>query len=584
MKSRIGWKLFFAFLIIVLWGLTVSYLTLKPRLSRILTADIEKNLLQKAYLIRDHVDSEYDGNDWSFKDADALADRMGWEIGGRVTLLAGDGRVLGDSDLDLKQLAQVDNHLLRPEIQMALDRPYGLSRRHSNTVGNDSLYLAVKTKRGFARVALPLGVVETAEAEVRKSILIAAAIALAVASVMGVLLSRSVVRSLLRMSDVAGRIAQGDFSKRLSVVSQDEIGSLAASINRMADGLEKRVGELKTERDQLTTILDGMVEGVLVTDSRGEIVLVNPALVSMVHLEGDNRGKTVLECLRNAEVHDAVEKALSEKMPQEQEISIQLGGEERQVVVHSAPLESGSVSVFYDVTGIRKLENIRKDFVANVSHELKTPLTCIRGYAETLKSGALADETAAHRFVEKIESNAAQLQNLVEDILRLSQIESGRLEVHPVSTDLKPLVDSLLDEFADLARAKKIGLFSEIPADFSLKSDSQALRQVIGNLVENAVKYTPEGGQVRIGAEATRDGARVWVRDTGIGIAEADLPRVFERFYRVDKARSRQMAGTGLGLAIVKHMVQAHGGDVGVKSDLGKGSEFWFTIPKETNA
>jgi len=584
LKSRIGLKLFSAFLIIVLWGLTVSYLTLKPRLSRILTADIEKNLIQKAYLIRDHVDSEYDGNDWSAKDADVLADRMGWEIGGRVTLLAGDGRVLGDSDLDLKQLAQVDNHLLRPEIQMALDHPYGLSRRHSNTVGNDLLYLAVKTKRGFARVALPLGVVETAEAEVRKSILMAAAIALAVASVMGIFLSRSIVRSLLRMSDVAGRIAQGDFSKRLSSVSKDEIGSLAVSINRMADGLEKRVGELKSERDQLTTILDGMVEGVLVTDSRGEIVLVNPALVSMIHLEGDSRGKTVLECLRNAEVHDAVEKALSEKMPQEQEIAIQLGGEERHVVVHSAPLESGSVSVFYDVTGIRKLENIRKDFVANVSHELKTPLTCIRGYAETLKSGALADETAAHRFVEKIESNAAQLQNLVEDILRLSQIESGRLEVHPVSTALKPLADSLLEEFADLARTKKIGLFSEITSVFSLKADPQALRQVIGNLVENAVKYTPEGGQVRIGAEATRDGARVWVRDTGIGIAEADLPRVFERFYRVDKARSRQMAGTGLGLAIVKHMVQAHGGEVGVKSELGKGSEFWFTIPKETNS
>lgn len=403
--------------------------------------------------------------------------------------------------------------------------------------------------------------------------------ALLLSAVVGILLSRSLKHSFERIREVIHRIAQGDFSKRLYRMPQDEIGALARAVNAMADGLEKQVTELKGERDQLTTILDGMVEGVLVTDEKGEVLLVNPALVSMLYLEGPCAGKTVLECLRNAEVNDAVEKALTERVPQEQEIAILVGGEERNVVVHSAPLVSGSVSVFYDVTNIRRLENVRKDFVANVSHELKTPLTCIRGYAETLRHGALADPEASKRFVEKIETNATQLQNLVEDILQLSQIESGRLEINVVPTNLKPVVAAVCEEFAEMARAKGLALRNGVEKDMTVPADPQAFRQILTNLVENALKYTPDGGTVTVFAKARDALCRITVTDTGIGIPEKELPRVFERFYRVDKARSRKLEGTGLGLAIVKHLVQAHGGEVGVKSELGKGSEFWFTIP-----
>jgi two-component system phosphate regulon sensor histidine kinase PhoR len=432
---------------------------------------------------------------------------------------------------------------------------------------------------GFVRVALPLQVIEKTKKEIRRSVIVAALVALAIAGLMGMLLSRSVARSLLRMSDVAQRISKGDFSKRLYSIPKDEVGTLARAINSMADGLESQLGELKRERNQLATILDGMVEGVLVTDPKGRIVLVNPALTGMLGLVGDCVGRTVLECLRNAAVNDAVEKALSEKALQEQEIEIFIGGEERSVVVHSAPLTAGSVSVFYDVTNVRRLENVRKEFVANVSHELKTPLTCIRGYAETLRTGALSDGDAARRFVEKIETNAGQLQNLVEDILKLSQIESGRLEIATAPTALGPVIGSLCDEFSDLAESKKISLKKEVAADLTVPVDVQAFRQILGNLVQNAVKYTPESGAVTVSARALGGVCRVSVSDTGIGIPETDISRVFERFYRVDKARSRAMGGTGLGLAIVKHLVQAHGGDVGVKSEVGKGSEFWFTIP-----
>ncbi len=404
-------------------------------------------------------------------------------------------------------------------------------------------------------------------------------VAVPLSIVVGLILARSIRHSLERLTEVAERISRGDFSKRLHRMPGDEIGTLARAVNAMATSLETQVAELKRDKNQLATILDGMVEGVLVTNEKGQIVLVNPALTSMLHLGKDAVGRTILECLRNAAVNGAVERAVTQGLPQEQEIALYLGGNERNVVVHSAPLNAGAVSVFYDVTNIRKLEDVRKDFVANVSHELKTPLTCIRGYAETLRSGALGDEPAARRFVEKIETNAAQLQNLVEDILKLSQIESGRLEFSASPTALKPVAMTLCEEFADMARGKKIALKNRVEGDPVAKADPQAFRQILSNLVENAIKYTPEGGEVTVAAE-TRDGfCRFTVTDTGIGIPEADLPRVFERFYRVDKARSRQMEGTGLGLAIVKHLVQAHGGEVGVKSEVGKGSEFWFTIP-----
>jgi two-component system phosphate regulon sensor histidine kinase PhoR len=405
------------------------------------------------------------------------------------------------------------------------------------------------------------------------------ALAVPLSVLVGFILARSIRHSLERLTEVADRISRGDFSKRLHRIPTDEMGTLARAVNAMATSLEAKVAELKRDKNRLATILDGMVEGVLVTNEKSEISLVNPALTSMLGVENDCVGKTVLECLRNAAVNDAVEKAVAQGVPQEQEITLYVEGEERNVLVHSAPLHAGSVSVFYDVTNIRRLENVRKDFVANVSHELKTPLTCIRGYAETLRSGALEDAASARKFVEKIESNASQLQNLVEDILKLSQIESGRLELAAAPVSLEPLVDAICEEFSELARGKGIDLRIRVAGDIVVRADPQAFRRILGNLVENALKYTPAGGVVTVAAEVSDGFCRVSVSDTGIGIPEADLPRVFERFYRVDKARSRQMEGTGLGLAIVKHLVQAHGGEVGVTSEIGKGSEFWFTLP-----
>lgn len=582
MKPKIAWKLFAAFFLVIVGSFITLYVILALRLDRFLVQETQKNLLQKALLIRDHVES-LSPSEWNPETTYDLAHRMSEESQSRVTLIAPDGTVLGESDVGRENLGTIENHLDRPEIQEALRKEYGLSRRHSATVKIDFLYLALKTRKGFVRVALPLEIVKHSEDEIRRSILIALLVALAIASLAGLVLSRSAIRFLLRMSEAAQQIARGDLSVRLHGMTRDEIGDLGRAINSMAEGLDRQMAELKTEKTQLKTILDGMIEGVLVTNAGGEILQINPALQSMMCVPAECAGKTVLECLRNPSIHDAVKTVLRDGMPLEKEVEAWVDGEERNLIVHTGPLElpkgvRGSVSVFYDVTNLRKLEGIRKEFVANVSHELRTPLTCIRGFAETLRSGALEDRDAARRFVEKIESNAAQLQNLVEDLLDLSKIESGRLELDPQPCRVRSITESVLENFETL-KAKRLSMENRIVPEIEVRVDPKAFRQILANLIDNAIKYTPEGGRIMVTSEIIGGLCRVTVTDTGIGIPKKDLPRVFERFYRTDKARSRQMGGTGLGLAIVKHLVQAHGGEVGVRSEVGNGSEFWFTVP-----
>lgn len=329
---------------------------------------------------------------------------------------------------------------------------------------------------------------------------------------------------------------------------------------------------------QLEIVLNAMIEGVLVTNERCEIVLVNPACRAMLGLEEDCREKKLLECFRNKSFFDSIESVLKTGKAEELALTLVTGPEEKHFIIHTTPLPLGAVSVFNEITRLRQLENIRKEFVANVSHELKTPLTKIRGFAETLQSGAIADRQVALQFVGKIEKSAVQLQSLVEDILKLSELESGRFALHPTVIPLGETIRGLQEHFAEALQNKKLEFETVIPKDLQIIADRGALQQILTNLIENAIKYTPGPGTITVTAKQAQGQATITVADTGIGIPAGELLRIFERFYRVEPSRSRELGGTGLGLAIVKHLVQILGGTIEVKSQPGKGSEFSVTI------
>ena len=362
--------------------------------------------------------------------------------------------------------------------------------------------------------------------------------------------------------------------------SSDELGEIARAIDRLGEQLELRLREVIGEKEQLQAVLGSMAEGVLVLDPKGRIVLANRRLRELLGLQGDIEGRTPLEVLRNADLEQALAQAGAANAPLFREI--ELGGRARRVLgIRAAPLrgekQGGVVAVFGDLTELRRLEVVRRDFVANASHELRTPLTAVQGFAETLASGKVpaADRP---RYLEIILQHARRLGSLVDDLLELSRIESGKLELLPSDVPLAAVVDRALDSLSSLFEQRKISARRGRMEPVLVRADARALEQVLVNLLENAGKYTELGGRVEVRAESLGDMVRVSVEDTGIGIPEAHLARIFERFYRVDKARSRALGGTGLGLSIVRHLVESMGGQVSVDSTPGKGSIFHFTL------
>ncbi len=583
MSSKLAWKLFFGSFSVLAATLLFVYFQMTPVLIRQEESLIEDSLKQRLSLIRERLDN-LPNQSWQTDSLDTLVDSMGELVQVRITVLDFDGRVLADSDKSLDDLKRLENHLLRPEIQDLKRMPTSVVRRYSMTLRQKMMYAATVAQRGFIRVALPMEQVEKTLSVVRRSILSSCLLAFLFSGILYFILSRYLTQTLSFLSDAASSIAKGDFSKRIHISSEDELGTLGKAINDMAKGLGRQFSELDTEKNQLITILDGMVEGVLVTNNQQEILLANPALHLMMDIKESCLHKTTLEAFRKPGLCEAINQVLQEGRPRELEITLEILEDERVLTVHISPLFKkrdiiGCVSVFYDVTRIRRLENMRREFVANVSHELKTPLTSIRGYSETLLSGALDDKQAARPFIEKIEKNALQLQNLVEDILKLSEIESGRMHMNYTPVALRSFVVNLLNDYEVLLKNKKITIENQVSDGLTVSVDLAAMKHILGNLVDNAIKYTPEGGSISI--RSSLDGAffKLEVIDTGIGIGPKDVPHVFERFYRVDKARSRQLGGTGLGLAIAKHLIQAQGGDIGVQSTLEKGSRFYFLLP-----
>jgi two-component system phosphate regulon sensor histidine kinase PhoR len=568
-------------------GLADAYLT--PTIASHLTSTIRADLLVRARLVAREAAASPAPLTSSDPSWDGLAHALGRTANGRVTLIGIDGAVLGDSDVPASELARVENHASRPEVEQALATGEGEAERLSATVQQPMVYAAVRIERGgsvvgVARVAELLREVEGARADMRRLIWIGSGVALALALFLSNLVAKRMSGAVSELTEAARRMTEGDLSVRTRLVGHDELGELGHALDRLAGSLATTLGQLRAERDLQARILDAMQEGVVVVDRDGRIVLVNPALRSMLLVGAEAVGKLLIETVRHAQLEDLVEDARASAGAVPVEIELP-GLKPRRLLVHASPLsgdDEGLLFVFVDVTEVRRLESLRRDFVANASHELRTPVAAVRSATETLRSGALEDPVAAIRFVDIIERNAMRLQSLVEDMLELSKLESNEFKVKRERVELGSVVPIVLALFRERAEKKGVRVTAELPPEASaIEGDPRALEHVLSNLVDNAVKYCPPGTRVLVSASKLGDDrVKLVVSDTGPGIPAEHLPRVFERFYRVDAGRSRELGGTGLGLSIVKHMVEAMRGKVAVESEVGRGSTFTVSLPR----
>ncbi len=579
-------KLFLVSLGIIVVSVLALDAYLRSAFDEALTERIKDDLLVRLGLLeREASASTIDLDDTAAWDA--LADDLGRRAHARATFIRVDGRVIGDSEVLAADLAEVENHATRSEVAEALVGASGFHTRRSATVNRRMLYVAVPFFRdakliGVARLAMPLDEIDVAVIRVRRILAVGFLLALGVAVLMSTGAAHFMSRVVRRLTEAARRMAAGDLSVRTRVGGRDELGELGRTLDQLADGLSSSLGELRAERDLLGRILEGMQEGVLVLDAERRVLLVNPALRSMLLLGADVIGKSPIEVVRNADLQSIIDRALSGDAAATGEIEV--GGlKPRQLLVHAAALSGeprGLMAVFVDVTEMRRLESLRKDFVANVSHELRTPVASVLSAAETVRGSAHGDPAATAGFLEMIERNARRLHDLVEDLLDLSRIESREIKLNLEALPVAAFCRQVIALVAERAAARRIVLRVDLPATVpAVRADRRAFEQTLVNLLENAIKYCPVGAEVVLRAAPVGRLLRLQVVDTGPGIEPRHLPRLFERFYRVDPGRSRDMGGTGLGLSIVKHLVEAMGGAVDVESTVGKGSTFSFTVP-----
>ena len=548
-------------------------------LREVLLGRATRDLEARAELVALQVQAASDA-DWP-----ALATDLGRVAGCRVTLVGEGGTVRGDSELARTELARAENHWSRPEVRHALESGRAAPAPPNATGHQAFVFVAAPVRSSpvrIVRLAQSLSPVESAVAHAERIMWIAALLALVTAAFLSALGSRLAAQPIRQLRTSAAAMLD-DLSVRTRVRRSGEVGALAEALDRLADHLNRTVEKLGGERDRLAGILETMAEGVLFTDRTGRIVLANASLRMMVGSSGQVVGKEPIEAIRNNELAEIIETVGRTESPATGEVEL-IGILPRRVLVRAAPLtvsgNEGVVVVLSDVTELRRLETLRRDFVANVSHELRTPIAAIRAAAETLEGGAVDDPQAARDFIGMIGRHAERLHQLVEDLLELSRIEAQKLDLQATPVDARELIDHMIGLYALSAGRKEVALIGgSCPSDLVLSTDRRALEQILSNLIDNAIKYASRGAKVTLSA-AERDGeVRIAVADTGPGIAARHLPRLFERFYRVDRGRSRDVGGTGLGLSIVKHLTEALGGHVTVESLPGVGSTFTVHFP-----
>jgi two-component system phosphate regulon sensor histidine kinase PhoR len=567
--------------------LAVLLIWASPTLERRARDDAFATLTAQAWLMA-HVAEEGLARSGSEDELDRQVDAAAREVDARVTIVAPDGRVLADSALSGADLRAVENHGGRPEVKGALAGQPTRAERRSATVDVPLLYAAVPIRHegkvvGVARLSRGIDRIQAQGQELWRTAAIAGLLALAATALASLLLSASLGRSLTEIMDTARQLAAGNLAARIRVRREDELGELTRIINQSADELQRRLAEIARDRGRTDAILSAMDDGVLAVDHQGIVTLANPSLTRALQLASP-LGRHYLETIRQPEVGALVEDVL--KSGERRELEVEVLQLRRAFTITGVPFPGaegarhGAVLTFNDSTERQRLDAMRRDFVANASHELRTPLTSIRGFVEALEDGAKDEPGTAERFLGKIRIHADRMASLVEDLLELSRLESSARAPEPDETRPADVAGDVVASFAEQAARKPLTLRHEPLGAVTVVTDRERLRRILENLVDNAVKYTPAGGNVVVRSFSEPDGsARVEVRDDGPGIGPEHRERIFERFYRVDKARSRELGGTGLGLSIVRHLAESIGAVVWVESEPGRGATFTVELP-----
>ncbi|MCZ7555367.1 MAG: cell wall metabolism sensor histidine kinase WalK [Bacteroidia bacterium] len=588
-KKRLFWQLYASnFLIVFLALFAFTFLTtssVNSILLRQVSADLKARAMLLEDVVREHIaDSTYNA-------LEEKCARLGKNSGTRITVILADGLVIADSDRPARTM---ENHAARPEVQDALHGRHGSSTRFSETVQQNAMYSAVPIRRGdtvFAvlRAAVPVHTVEGTIRNIQWNIVIGGIVITLLAGVVSLFISRNITRPIAELKQGARRFAEGDLDYRLTVPEAHELRDFAEVMNTMAEQLQDRISIIVRQNSEQDAVFSSMIEGVLAFDTEERLININTSAARMLSIQPERAlGKSIIEIIRNVGLQRFVGETLASGKPIEGYITILEEQQERFLQSHGSLLRDqagrvlGALVVLNDVTELRKLETVRRDFVANVSHELKTPITSIKGFVETLLDGALQDKEDTLRFLGIISRQADRLNSIIEDLLSLSRIEQGaeKEQIEFAQTAIGDVLASAVQSCQMDADAKRMTLLLDCPPLLRAEVNSALLEQALVNLVNNAMKYSEDGKRVWVQAAVQDDEhLTITVRDEGFGIEAEHLPRLFERFYRIDKARSRTMGGTGLGLAIVKHIVQAHHGQIEVSSSPGAGSTFVLRLP-----
>ena len=513
-------------------------------------------------------------------DPDALADEAGVATGHRITLIDSTGHVVGDSEFDGPALQGLENHSSRPEVVAARKSGMGSVRRMSPSTGEEQLYVAIKAPSGIARVSVTTKAVEEIFSRARNGVITAGLISFLLAAVLALLFSRAVSRPIIELRDVARSLAAGELRRRPALAAPGEVGDLADAVYRLAEQLEARLSALAAEQSILSALVETLNEGVIAISPEREVVRINDTGRRLLSIDQPVPfGTDFLP--REGTLRSAISRALNGTDTEPEELII---GDNTLSLTARPLVNGGAVVALFDLSPIRKLEAVRRDFVANVSHELRTPLTIVGGFAETLQDPDIPAEKRS-AFAHAIFSNTQRMQRIVDELLDLSRIESGHWKPMPQSVRVADAVGEVFARVVATAKTKRVGLDMTIDCDADMVyADRTALEQILLNLVENALRHTGEKGTITVATTPAEHGVNLVVSDTGAGIPPEHLPRIFERFYRADSGRSRESGGTGLGLAIVKHLVEAHGGSVWAESALGAGTTIRIFFPAHMNA